>query len=84
MAISTACRFRTGNAPGIPKHTGHTLELGAAPKLVAHPQKIFVRVASWTWTSNPITASYFANTSGVATTEDISLIIGEDPERSGL
>ena len=31
-----------GRAPGIPKHTGQTLVLGGAPKLVAHPQKILV------------------------------------------
>jgi hypothetical protein len=40
------------------------LELGGAPKLVGHPQKIFVRVASWTCTSSPITGSYLAIKSG--------------------
>jgi hypothetical protein len=29
-------------------HMGHTFEFGCAPKLVGHPQKILVRVESWT------------------------------------
>ena len=48
MPNSTARRFSTGSAPGSPRHTGHTLLFGSAPKLVGQPQKIFVRVASWT------------------------------------
>src|SRR5580704_14120029 len=67
MAISTARRFRTGKAPGWPRHTGQTLVLGGAPNPVRQPQKILVRVFSWTCTSSPITGSYFAISSGVAT-----------------
>src|SRR5579864_7002755 len=66
MASSTAWRLSTGRAPGSPRHTGQTLVLGAAPKPVGHPQKILVWVASWTWTSSPITGSYLAMTSGAA------------------
>ena len=40
---------------------------------MGQPQKILVRVASWTCTSSPITGSYFANTSG-----DTSSAIVED------
>ena len=46
IARSTAVLFSTGSAPGRPKQTGHVLEFGAAPKLVGHPQKIFVAVSS--------------------------------------
>src|SRR6266852_1351696 len=70
-ANSTALRFRTGNAPGNPRHTGQTLVLGGSPKWVEQEQKILVAVRSWTCTSNPITGSYFdaaaTDTSGVAT-----------------
>src|SRR5437868_8857139 len=66
MAISRARPFNTGSAPGSPKQTGQTLVLGGAPKPVAHPQKILLRVLSWTCTSNPITGSYFAISSGEA------------------
>src|SRR5579863_4360568 len=60
IASSTAWRFRTGSAPGMPKQIGHTLLLGGAPKLVGHAQKILVLVASWTWTSSPMTGSYLS------------------------
>src|SRR5271170_5117185 len=83
IASSTACRFRTGSAPGNPRHTGQTLVLGEAPKLVGHPQKILVRVASWTWTSRPITGSYFAMTSADAMfirLDDMFLIISSGAE----
>src|SRR5690349_9826856 len=66
MASSTACRFRTGRAPGKPRQTGQVFALGGAPKLVGHPQKILVAVASCTCTSRPITGSYFAISSGGA------------------
>jgi hypothetical protein len=33
--------------------------LGGSPKWVEQEQKIFVAVSSWTWTSSPITGSYF-------------------------
>src|SRR5581483_4366216 len=66
MANSTAARFSTGSAPGIPRHTGQTFVLGGAPKLAGQPQKILVAVASWTCTSRPITGSYLAIASGSA------------------
>src|ERR1035441_5390540 len=62
-ANSTAFRFNTGKAPGSPRHTGHTLVFGGSPKRVEHEQKIFDAVSSWTWTSSPITGSYFASKS---------------------
>src|SRR5512140_169464 len=65
IAISTAWRLRTGRAPGRPRQTGQTLVFGGAPKLVGQPQKILVRVASWTCTSRPITGSYRAIISGL-------------------
>src|SRR5918998_6767753 len=48
----------TGNAPGRPRHTGHTLVLGGSPNVVRLPQNILVRVRSWTCTSSPITVSH--------------------------
>src|SRR6267378_5588278 len=62
-ANSTAFRFSTGKAPGSPKHTGHTFVLGGSPKRVEHEQKIFDTVSSCTWTSSPMTGSYFASKS---------------------
>src|SRR5713226_748047 len=78
IAISTASRLSTGNAPGSPMHTGQTLVFGGAPKLVGQPQKILLAVASCTCTSRPITGSYLEITSGEgssATGEDIGTII---------
>src|ERR1700687_2920044 len=60
---STAFRFSTGKAPGSPRHTGHTLVFGGSPKRVEHEQKIFDAVSSCTWTSSPMTGSYFASKS---------------------
>src|SRR6266478_1837287 len=62
-ANSTAFRFSTGKAPGSPRHTGHTFVLGGSPKRVEHEQKIFDAVSSCTWTSSPMTGSYFASKS---------------------
>src|ERR1700704_1967780 len=62
-ANSTAFRFSTGKAPGSPKHAGHTFVFGGSPKRVEHEQKIFEAVSSCTWTSSPMTGSYFARTS---------------------
>src|SRR4029077_10479957 len=62
-ANSTAFRLSTGKAPGSPRHTGHTLVFGGSPKRVEHEQKIFDTVSSCTWTSSPMTASYFASKS---------------------
>src|SRR6266581_1402679 len=78
MANSTACRLSTGSAPGSPRQTGQTFVLGGAPKLVGQPQKIFVRVASWTCTSKPITGSYRAIASGGAkiTLDDMAPLYG--------
>src|SRR5215471_9805046 len=64
MAISTARLFRTGSVPGRPRQTGQTLVFGGSPKRVEQPQKIFVLVRSWTWTSRPMTGWYFARISG--------------------
>src|SRR5580700_959997 len=61
-AMVTASRFNTGRAPGKPRHTGQTLELGGSPKWVESEQKIFVLVRSCRWTSRPITASYLVRT----------------------
>src|SRR6266498_2299219 len=57
-AYSTACRFSTGRAPGIPRQTGQTLVLGSEPKMLGQPQKILLLVSSCTCTSRPITVSY--------------------------
>jgi hypothetical protein len=60
-------------------HTGQTFVLGGAPKLVGHPQKILLAVASCTCTSKPTTGSYLEITAGEAssaTGEDIGTIIG--------
>src|ERR1700687_1755695 len=62
-ANSTALRFNTGKAPGSPRHTGHTLVFGGSPKRVEQEQKIFDAVSNCTWTSSPITGSYFASKS---------------------
>src|SRR5208282_2801993 len=59
-ANSTAFRFSTGRAPGSPRQTGHTFVFGGSPKRVEHEQKIFDAVNSCTWTSSPMTGSYFA------------------------
>ena len=63
IAHSTPFLFTTGSAPGRPKETGSTLELGAAPKSVEEVENILVSVANSTWTSMPITGSYFLRTS---------------------
>src|ERR1700676_1234143 len=76
MAISTARRFKPGKVPGSPRHTGHTLLLGASPNRFAHPQKILLFVSSCTCTSSPITGSYFASTSdAIAAVSDAVLTI---------
>src|ERR1017187_9749654 len=60
VANSTAFRLSTGNAPGRPRQTGQTFVLGGFPNFVEQEQKILVAVTSWTWTSSPMTGSYFA------------------------
>src|ERR1041384_6840699 len=57
MALSTATRLITGSEPGWPRQTGQVSEFGGAPKRFSHPQNIFDRVESWTWTSRPMTDS---------------------------
>src|SRR6266542_5003881 len=84
-AYSTACRFITGSAPGIPRHTGQTFVLGGLPNCVEHEQKILVLVRSWTCTSSPITGSYFARTAAVssvvvAINSDYKALTTEDTE----
>ena len=76
-ANSTAFRFSTGRAPGSPRQTGQTLVFGGVAKTGRAGQKIFVSVRSWTWTSSPMTGSYFARRSSetagmVAITEIIA------------
>lgn len=78
-ANSTAFAFKTGSAPGSPRHTGHTFVFGGSPNRVKHPQKIFVAVSSWTWTSSPITGSYFASTS-----RDSALVVAISKNYRGL
>src|SRR4051812_27575869 len=56
-AIRTASASSTGNDPGNPRQTGHTLVLGGAPNEVEQPQNTLVRVRSCAWTSRPMTAS---------------------------
>jgi hypothetical protein len=56
-AYSTAARFSTGSMPGIARSTALACVFGAAPKVVALPEKIFERVASCRCTSRPITIS---------------------------
>src|SRR5436305_881035 len=76
IAIDTALSFSAGNAPGSPRHTGHTSVLGGAPKAVEQPQKIFVLVRSWACTSSPITGSQSAR--GIGALPDL------DHDRAGL
>src|SRR5436853_1518592 len=59
-AISTAPRLSAGSAPGSPRHTGQTCELGGAPKAVEQPQKILLLVRSCACTSRPMTGSQSA------------------------
>src|ERR1700674_949593 len=59
VANSTAFLFNTGSAPGSPRQTGQTLVFGGDPKRVEHEQKILDAVRSCTWTSRPMTGSYF-------------------------
>src|SRR5258705_9293259 len=47
----------------MPRQTGQTLVFGGSPKRVEQEQKIFEAVSSCTWTSSPMTGSYFARTS---------------------
>src|SRR5437660_10788583 len=59
---STARQFKTGNAPGNPRHTGHVFAFGSSPKRVEHPQKIFDAVLSCAWTSSPMMVSQLFDT----------------------
>src|SRR5437870_13299185 len=86
-ANSTALRFKTGKAPGNPRQTGHTLVFGGLPNRVEQEQKIFVAVRSCTWTSSPITGSYFV----VAAATEVSGVVAigsnykarREPDRAG-
>src|SRR5258706_14275435 len=68
VAISTTRLFKIGSVPGRPRQIGQVLLFGASPKRLEHAQKIFELVRSWTCTSNPITGSYLACTSGALPT----------------
>ena len=50
-------RWAPAATPGWARQTGQVWTLGSSPKESSQPQNIFVRVASWTWISSPITAS---------------------------
>src|ERR1043165_3106766 len=63
-ANSIARRFKTGSAPGNPRHTGQVFAFGSSPKRVEHPQKIFDSVLSWAWTSSPMMVSQLELVSG--------------------
>src|ERR1700734_972968 len=83
VANSTAFRLSTGKAPGSPRQTGQTFELGGWPKRVEQEQKIFDSVSNCTCTSSPITGSYFASKSsemgaGVAITGNYSWTAKEE------
>src|ERR1700753_2037391 len=52
-----ASSFGTGSTPGWARQIGQVWTFGSSPKESSQPQNIFVRVASWTWISRPITAS---------------------------
>ena len=56
---------------------------GGPPKLVGQPQKILVRVESWTCTSSPITGSYLVIGSS-ARLEDIGFFHYKKPGGAGL
>src|SRR5260370_24512964 len=64
VAISTTRLFKIGSVPGRPRQIGQVLLFGASPNRFEHAQKILDLVRSWTCTSNPITGSYLARTSG--------------------
>ncbi len=63
-ANSTARRLITGSVPGMPRQIGQVWLLGGAPNVVAQPQNILERVASWACTSSPMTVSYVVRGGG--------------------
>src|SRR5690606_10285015 len=67
IADSTPVALTTGSAPGRPRQTGQVWVFGSAPRAVAQPQNILVRVPSSTWTSRPMTGSYDASASSYDT-----------------
>ena len=64
IADVTAASFITGNEPGKPRQTGHTLVFGSAPNLLAQPQNNFVFVESSTCTSRPTMSSHSSGIDG--------------------
>ncbi len=56
--MRTASWFSTGRVPGMARSTRLAWVFGAAPKVVALPEKIFDWVASCAWISSPITVSH--------------------------
>src|SRR5580658_4539244 len=84
-ANSTARLLSTGNAPGRPRQTGQTFVFGAAPNFAEQPQKALVRVSNCTWTSRPITGSYFVRISGETLADAaITLLILAAPAHPAL
>ena len=55
--------FKTGRTPGIPRQIGQVFSFGGLPNSVEQEQNIFVLVLIWTWTSSPMTVSYFISES---------------------
>src|SRR3954468_8628082 len=90
MAMRTASWLRTGSDPGSPRHTGHTLVFGRAPKEVEQPQKSLVFVSSCACTSRPMTGSNSVDMGGgiarprrgfespLATPDDLVVVLAVD------
>ena len=55
---SSARALNTGSAPGRPSTVGSTSEFGGAPNSTADGENALLAVASWTWTSRPMTGSH--------------------------
>ena len=55
--LRIACSLAVGSAPGSARQTGQVRVFGGSPNDSSQPQNIFVRVASWTWISSPMTGS---------------------------
>ena len=64
--ITEAAALSTGNDPGRPRHTGHTLVFGSAPKRLGQPQNSLVAVDSSQWTSRPQISSQPGAISGAS------------------
>ena len=51
-------RFGTGSMPGIAASTRLTWLFGSAPNAVEAPENSLALLATWAWTSRPITTSH--------------------------